>query len=441
MPWQLRDCLIATLVLCVLFYCAVFIWNQAAYAQEDNLGPGDVRQGYESTSYTSQSKSLEDRTGKAMDLYKVYKQRQLGLPTAESVTNEEMTPEGIRLGRRLFFDRRLSINNTMSCAICHVPEMGFTNHEMQTAVGVEGRTGRRNTPTILNAIYKTRLFHDGREISLENQIWSPLLSSREMANPSVGYVIEKIGKIKDYNGLFEQAFNGKPVSMQTISLALAQYQRTLISANSRFDRWYYGKEETALSTEEKAGFTIFTGQGQCSACHLINQDYALFTDNQWHNTGLGYDYSMRKTPPKTRVQLAPGIFAELDKEVIENVSEKIKLNDVGLYEVTQNPYDRWKYVTPTLRNVSLTKPYMHNGSLLTLEAVIEFYDKGGIKNELLSPLIRPLALSAKEKQNLLAFLRTLNGSNVNELVADAFAAPIGELGADDPFWANQQEMP
>jgi cytochrome c peroxidase len=160
----------------------------------------------------------------------------------------------IDLGRTLFMDRRLSHNNTLSCGMCHVPEQGFTSNELGTAIGLEGQTIRRNSPTIYNVAYVEQLFHDGREFSLENQAWGPLLAGNEMANPSIGYVVEKIKALPEYAGRFEAAFAGRGPDMMTIGLALAAYQRTLNSANSRFDRWRYGGEANALNAEEQAGF-------------------------------------------------------------------------------------------------------------------------------------------------------------------------------------------
>ena len=403
------------------------------------LGSGDYKEGYESADYQTRSRSLESRTGREADLYALTRNPPLGLPPPPSPRLNPPSPDGIALGRRLFFDRRLSLNNTMSCAMCHVPEMGFAHNELKTAVGFEGRSAKRNAPTLLNVAYRTMLFHDGREFSLENQVWSPLLARAEMANPSVGSVIKKITRIKEYPDIFQKVFGERGVSMETVSMALAQYQRALLSANSRFDRWRYNGEQRLLDAEEQQGFSIFTGAGACSSCHLIGERYALFTDNQPHNTGMGYNASMSKGTPTERVQLAPGVFADVDRGAIAGIGgPPTKVNDVGRYEVTQDPNDRWKYVTPTLRNVALTAPYMHNGELLTLEDVVEFYDRGGVPNELLSPLIRPLGLTSADKKALVAFLRTLTGGNTAELVSDAFAAPVGELRRDDPFWANQR---
>ncbi|HPQ96934.1 MAG TPA: photosynthetic protein synthase I, partial [Thiolinea sp.] len=167
-----------------------------------------------------------------------------------------------------------------------------------------------------------------------------------------------------------------------------------------------------------------------------DKGYALFTDQKLHNTGLGYQESMGIRPAKRRVALAPGVFVDVDQSLIDQVSAP-PLKDLGLYEITQNPADRWKYLTPGLRNVALTAPYMHNGRFASLKAVIQFYNQGGIPNETLSPLIQPLNLTETEMGDLQAFLETLTGSNVDTLVADAFAAPVGDLTQADPNWANQ----
>lgn len=344
----------------------------------------------------------------------------LGLPPVTIPQDNPLTQAKITLGRKLFMDRRLSPNDTMSCAMCHVPEQGFTSNEMVTAIGFEGQSLRRNAPTLLNVAYMRRLFVDGREFSLENQVWSPLLTPSEMANPSVGYVIEKIRSLPDYDGLFESAFNGRGPTMETIGQAIASYERTLVSGNSRFDRWYYGKQPDALSPLEQAGFRLFTGKAECAACHTIGKKYALFTDNQFHNTGIGWFHSIGKDDRRYRVQLAPGVFTEIEGAAVESVSEP-EQNDVGRYEITLNPADRWAYKTPSLRNVALTAPYMHDGSLPTLEAVIDFYDRGGIDNPNKDPRLKPLHLSPQEKRALVAFLKSLTGDNVHRLIAEARA--------------------
>lgn len=417
----------------------VFASTDDATLESAVFGSGDRKQGYDTDQYVTNSLSITARKGAKADLLKYINEPILGLPAVSQPVDNIATVEKVELGRLLFFDRRLSLNDTFSCAICHIPEQGFTSNEIKTAVGIEGRSVKRNSPTIYNIAHYDILFQDGREDSLEQQAWSPLLAHNEMANPSIGYVINKIKAIKEYQGLFEQAFAGKGPTMETVGKALAVYQRTLNSANSSFDQWKYGDDENALSQDEIAGYQLFAGKAACASCHLIGADYALFTDNQLHNTGHGYATSMGIKPPKTRVQLAPGVFVDVDNEIINSVRQQPKQNDVGRYEVTQNPYDRWKYRTPSLRNIALTAPYMHDGAFSTLREVVDFYNRGGVENELLSPLIRPLNLTEQEIEQLIAFMQTLTGSNVKTLVADAFAAPIGDISKEDPNWAHDTQ--
>lgn len=392
-------------------------------------GPGDDKAGYESVDYQTRAQSLERRKGISAELWSAEFTPPLGLPAITTPAGNPLTQEKIALGRALFFDRRLSHNNTFSCAMCHVPEQGFASNELATAVGIEGRSVRRNSPTIYNVAYLERLFHDGRESSLEQQIWGPLLARNEMGNLSVGLVIEQISAIAEYPEQFDRAFPDQSISMETIGKALASYERVLVSANSAFDRWYYGGEKDAMNAEQQAGFRLFSGKAGCLACHLVGKEWALFTDNRMHNTGIGYERSMSKTPASTRVQIAPGESIMVRGDVVADASEP-RLSDLGLYEITENPDDRWKYRTPSLRNVALTAPYMHDGSLSTLEDVISFYNRGGVKNELLDPLVRPLGLTPEETSQLLSFLNALTGDNVDRLVADAFTVPVGNTGTD-----------
>ncbi len=386
---------------------------------------GDYKNGYGNPDYRTRSLSLEQRLGSEADLLSVIESPPLGLPPVPVPRDNPITETKVALGRKLFYDRRLSLNDTFSCAMCHIPEQGFTSNEMATAVGVEGRSVRRNAPTIYNTAYLTRLFHDGREYSLEQQVWGPLLAGNEMANPAVGTLIEKVRRLPDYQGRFEAAFDGRGPTMETLGMALASYQRTLVSGASAFDRWRYGKDPEAIPEDARRGFELFTGKARCAACHLVGDDAALFTDNQMHNTGMGFRESMRPEPPIRKVQVAPGVVLDVPGSVIASVSEP-PASDLGLYEVTQDPSDRWKYRTPSLRNVALTAPYMHNGSLASLREVVAFYNAGGEANEVLDPLIAPLGLTDTEIDDLVSFLESLTGDNVNVLVSDAFAAPVGD---------------
>ena len=236
---------------------------------------GDNKNHYERSDYETHSMALIDRTGQPADLLKTIRQPPLGLPAVPVPDNNPLTADKVSLGRKLFYDRRLSLNNTFSCAMCHVPEQGFTSNEMATAVGIEGRTVRRNTPTIYNAAYAQKLFHDGRENALEQQVWLPLLAHNEMGNPSIGYVVDKVKSSADYNELFKKVF-GRGPDMESLGMAIASYERTLNSANSAFDRWYYAKDRQALDAKAQRGFKLFTGKANCSSCHVVTAEHALF---------------------------------------------------------------------------------------------------------------------------------------------------------------------
>jgi cytochrome c peroxidase len=400
----------------------LFLAISTALAQ-DVPGPGDVRTGYERPDYQTDSASLQARQGIEANLLAVLVSAPLGLPAIPVPADNPVTADKVQLGRKLFFDRRLSANNTVSCAMCHIAEQGFSQNELRLPVGIEGKSVRRNAPTIYNTAYVSELFHDGRETSLENQVWSPLLADNEMGNISIGLVVERIKELDDYSQRFHRAF-GRGPDMQTVGMALASYERVLVSADSAFDRWFFGGDETAMSVAGKRGFEVFRGKGRCVACHTVTEEFALFSDNEFHNTGIGYFATMRPADTDLRVPLAPGQVERVESDLAQTTGTKI-FSDLGRYEVTGHPDDRWKYRTPSLRNVALTAPYMHDGSLATLRDVILFYRRGGIPNEVLDPLITPLGLSEQEIDDLLAFLRSLTGGNVDGLVSDAHAAPIG----------------
>jgi cytochrome c peroxidase len=349
----------------------------------------------------------------------------LGLPPVPTPADNPPTLEKITLGRKLFFDRRLSFNNTMSCAMCHIPEQGFSNTELATPIGVEGRSLRRNAPTILNSAYARTMFHDGRDTSLETQTINPFLASDEMANPSMGWLIAKIESMPDYEGMFDRAFGGGPTT-DRIGMAIASWERTIVSGNSPFDRWYFLREEDAMEAGAKAGFQLFTGKAGCINCHHIGTEHTLLTDGLFHNTGIGYqslETAMDGSP--VPVEVAPGEVIPFSRELIRSISEP-RQADLGRLEITLNPADKWKYKTPSLRNVALTSPYMHDGSLRTLEEVVQFYSRGGAPHDGLDPLIEPLHLKSEEIAALVAFLNSLTGSNIEALEADARSGGIGD---------------
>jgi cytochrome c peroxidase len=329
------------------------------------------------------------------------------------------TEARIALGRKLFFDRRLSFNRTLSCAMCHVPEQGFTQYELRTPVGIEGRFVKRNAPSLYNVGYRKILFHDGREDSLENQVWQPLLKTNEMANPSIGFVLATIRETPDYAGLFEDAFE-QGLTAETVGVALSSYQRGLVAANSPFDRWQFGGEADAIDDAARRGWKQFRESG-CTSCHTVAGDHAHFTDDGFYDTGVGYARSMGIGQAVGPVRLAPGV------EVVPTVAFELpQANDLGRYEATGKSADRWLFRVPSLRNVALTAPYMHDGSFPDLASVVTHYDKGGLPHEGLDPRIRPLGLSARQRDELVAFLESLTASNIERLVRDGRSQPIGD---------------
>ena len=337
-----------------------------------------------------------------------------GLPNKQPYSSEKSLAELEELGRQLFFDRKLSHNGTLSCGMCHIPQQGFTSNQLATAVGIEGRTVKRNTPTLLNVSYLSSLFHDSRESKLEQQIWSPLLAHNEMGNPSIDFVVKSIEANLNYKIAFRKIFD-EGITMRTIGKALAAYQHTLVAADSPADRYLYSGEENALSKSEKNGYELFIGKGRCSACHLIQSDSALFTDELAHNTGVGYQKAMTNNDSFFTAKIAQDIDVSYDVDYVSPSAEPPP-SDLGKYEITEVPSDRWKFRTPTLRNVELTAPYMHDGSFQTLGDVVRFYNQGGFNNPLLDSLIKPLSLSETEEEELVSFLRSLTGRHVNSIV-------------------------
>jgi cytochrome c peroxidase len=313
----------------------------------------------------------------------------------------------------------------MSCAMCHVPEEGFTSNASRTAVGMEGRSLRRNAPALYNVAWQRALFHDGREDSLVSQVWSPLLHADEMANPSVGHVLRRIRGLPDYKGAFEKIFSGHGVSRRRVGIAIAAFETTLLSGNSRFDRRWYGGEAAVLSDEELAGLELFRGKAGCVACHTMGARDALFSDGRYHTTGAGSGASAARFT----VPLAPGVSTELSDADLGSLSVH-EHPDLGRFQITHKTQDRRAFRTPSLRNVSRSAPYMHDGTLATLEDVVEFYDHGGGTVAGKSALLKPLALSEADKRALVAFLKALDGDNIEALATTVRRNLPLELGGD-----------
>lgn len=298
----------------------------------------------------------------------------LGLGAVPVPAHNPMTRPKAQLGKWLFFDKRLSADGTVSCATCHMPRRGFSNAR-QYGIGVGGRLTLRNVPTVINTAYLDALFWDGRAGSLEEQARAPLLHPSEMAGSSA-HIARTLGAIPGYRAQFREAFGSPAISLERVADAIATFERTLISGNSPFDRWRFGGEASALSEGAIRGFGVFSSKANCVTCHLADARSAPFTDGKFHNTGVGMD----KTPPQR-----------------------------GREAVTGRARDRGKFKTPTLRHVSRTAPYMHDGRFRTLEEVVEFYDGGGGPNPRLDTAVKPLGLTDAEKKDLVAFLRALEG--------------------------------
>jgi len=295
------------------------------------------------------------------------------LPTAVPIpaTNLNYAAK-VSLGEQLYFDGRLSKNGAISCAFCHNPVTGFADPK-QTSTGVGGLRGGRQAPTVYNTAFNPFQFWDGRAGSLEEQAIGPIHNPVEMAETHEN-VVPKLGKIKGYKEQFQKVF-GTGVSLQGIAEAIAAYERTIISTNSAFDKFVLG-DDKAMEEPAKRGMELFTGKARCILCH----NGSNFTDNQFHNTGVP--------------QVGP-----------------LK-EDLGRYNVTLRKSDKGAFKTPTLRSITETSPYMHDGAFNTLEEVVDFYDKGGNPNPNLDPRIKPLGLAPQEKTDLIAFLKALTGEPI-----------------------------
>jgi cytochrome c peroxidase len=291
------------------------------------------------------------------------------LPPVEVPADNPQTRAKVELGRQLYFDPRLSADDTISCATCHAPETAWANHD-KVDTGIGGRTGTRNSGAVLDAAYMKFQFWDGRATSLEEQALGPIHNPVEMGE-SLEHVVRKLNAVEGYRTQFKVIF-GTGVTSDGIAKAIAAFERTVLSGPSPYDRFMSG-EAMAMSDSAKQGMALFNGKAGCHACH----ESPLFSDQSFHNIGVGMD---RPNP------------------------------DVGRAAVTHDPADRGKFKTPMLRNVALTWPYLHDGSAAGLADVIEFYDRGGVPNPTLDVRIKPLGLTDAEQASLIAFLEALTGT-------------------------------
>jgi len=297
----------------------------------------------------------------------------LGLEQDSVVIPEDnpLTQEKVALGKLLFFDTRLSANETIACASCHKPPLAFTDGQ-PVSTGIHRQQGGRSAPTAINRVFSTAQFWDGRAATLEAQSVGPFGNPVEHGFANDEALVAAVQAIDGYRPLFERAFGPVPVTVALIGKAIASFQRTLLSGNSPYDRFTQTDEAGALSDAAQNGFRVFLGKGQCLRCHSGFN----FTDERFHNLGVGWEQDDR---------------------------------DLGRYDVTNDPEDRGKFKTPTLREIARTAPYMHDGRFATLRQVIDFYDQGGTPNPHLDIAIKPLNLTEQEKDDLVEFLHTLDG--------------------------------
>jgi cytochrome c peroxidase len=302
----------------------------------------------------------------------------LGLPPVRIPHDNPETAEAIALGRKLFYERKLSRDNSVACASCHNPLLGFSDGQKHST-GVGGKTGTRNAPTVINAAYLPVQFWDGRASSLEEQAASPIANPVEM-DQGHDVCASKLDADPAYRAQFQKAFGPGPATMGKVTNAIASFERTIVSGNSPFDRYQFGGDKKALGPAAIRGLAIFRDakKGNCATCHTIGEKYALFTDGKFHNIGAG-------------------------------VNGEGELTDLGRYNETKVESDKGAFRTPTLRNVAKTAPYMHDGSLKTLKGVVDFYAGGGNSNPYLDQQIKEIKLSGQERADLVEFLESLTG--------------------------------
>jgi cytochrome c peroxidase len=304
----------------------------------------------------------------------------LGLPPVPIPVDNPPTAETIALGRRLYYDPILSADNTVSCATCHGPDAGFTDRGA-VSTGVGGKKGTRHSPTVLNSAYNELQFWDGRAPSLEEQAKGPIANPVEMAT-TYDAAVARLQADPKYVALFKEAWGTDHITIDLVAKSMASFERTVLCGNSAFDRYYYGHDKTALSPAAQRGLKIFADpkKGNCAVCHTIGEKYALFTDNKFHNLGIGAD--------------------------IEG-----KLNDLGRFDQTKKDADTGAFKTPTLRDIAQRAPYFHDGSFPTLKDALGHYVGGGNANAHLDKEIHPIDfLSFDERDDLLAFLNSLTAT-------------------------------
>ncbi|MCA6112656.1 cytochrome-c peroxidase [Bradyrhizobium sp. CNPSo 4026] len=332
---------------------------------------------------------------------------QVGFPqvlTQYVISPATLRPARVALGQKLFFEPRLSGDGTVACATCHDPARAFTDGR-PASVGIHGRVGQRNAPTALNALYNKTQFWDGRVNTLEQQAALPITNPFEMGAASVSDAVARIAGDKDYQRQFMEAFD-RAVNEQDMLSAIAQYEQTLASFDSPFDHFIAG-DANAISDQAKRGWELFNAKARCHLCHALadnQRDATLFRDNDFHNIGIGIiRHNVVPLAQKAERELAQGQLAAIDTAAITS-----DLSALGRFLVTREQKDIASFKTPGLRNVLVTGPYFHDGSMQTLWDAMDHYNKGdGLNDPWLDKDMQPLALTEPEIDDLVAFLASL----------------------------------
>ena len=347
----------------------------------------------------------------------------LGLPPVPIPADNPQSAAKIALGDKLFHEKRFSIDGTVSCANCHDDGKAFTDN-LPVSVGHHGLTGTRNAPTVINAAFYQSQFWDGREPTLEAQSKGPFVNPVEAGLPNHQAILDIIGADPAYQKAFKEAFDvgDQKISMDHVTKAIASFERTLIAGDSPFDRFYFKGDSAALNEQQQRGFKLFLDQGRCVSCHVIEQNQALFTDSRFHNIGIGINAIQQDIAPLVQAFLeAKNKGGDVDKIVLTDK----KSSELGRFAVSHAFADLGGFKTPTLRNIALTAPYMHDGSLKTLKEVVIHYNNGGVTpaggkvNAFLSGGIRPLNLTEAQIDDLVAFLQALTSSQYAQPAAAA----------------------
>lgn len=351
-------------------------------------------------------------TARAVEIQQASSPRPLGLPPVPIPANNPMTPAKIALGDKLFNDKRFSSTGTVACATCHERTKGFTDSPLKTSEGINKLTGTRNAPTVANAAYFTSMFWDGRSVDLEDQAQHPFLNPVEMGLADHEPILAIVRTDPEYKQAFRDVFGkeGDAITRQEVLQAIAAFERTLVFGNSPFDRWHFGNDKAAISEAAARGFTVFLEDGRCVSCHAIENDIALFTDNRFHNIGVGIN-NIQTDVPRLAGAFLKAKAQGIDVDVVVLTDKRV--SELGRFAITDTMDDLGGFKTSTLRNIAVTAPYMHDGSIATLRDVVVHYNNGGVTtegdrvNDFLSGGIRPLNLTDQQIDDLVAFLETL----------------------------------